>query len=134
MIRSILFNGRAGLIDLNILQKQQLLEARCYYYQHEDYASFRLYGKPREGQSLEEVEQLLLSQIERLKEGKFPDWLMDAVIKDYQLSELRGNESNRNRVEFMTNVFILGVSWERATHHLDELKRTKQRRHHQICT
>jgi hypothetical protein len=38
-------------------------------------AAFCCMAKPREGQSLEEVEKLLLEQIENLRNGQFEDWL-----------------------------------------------------------
>ena len=71
-----------------------------------------LNGKPREGQTLEEVEQLLLGELAKIGKGDFPDWLMSAVVKDLKLSEIRNNESNGARAYFMTNAFITGVSWD----------------------
>ncbi|MBK6902201.1 MAG: insulinase family protein [Saprospirales bacterium] len=121
LMRSLLYNRRAGIIDLNLMQKQLLLEASASSTSYEDYSVFRLYGKPREGQTLEEVEQLLLDQVEALKNGQFEDWLMEAVIKDFKLSEMRRNESNGARVGLMTNSFILGVPWEKFVRQFDDM-------------
>ncbi|MBK7409467.1 MAG: insulinase family protein [Saprospirales bacterium] len=121
LLRSILFNRRAGIMDLQLMQKQQLLEASASSTTYEDYSIFRLYGKPREGQTLKEVEQLLLDQVEALKNGNFEDWLIEAVIKDFKLSEMRRNESNPGRVSVMTNSFILGVPWEKYVTQFEEM-------------
>jgi predicted Zn-dependent peptidase len=121
LIRSILYNRRAGLIDLNLLQKQQLLEASASLSLYEDYSVFRLYGMPRDGQTLEEVEQLLLSQLEALKKGMFEDWLPEAILKDYKLGEMRRLESNPGRVSLLTNYFILGLDWEEYVRQFDRL-------------
>ena len=94
LLRSLLYNRRAGIIDLNLMQKQLVLEASASSTSYEDYSIFRLYGKPREGQTLEEVEKLLLEQVEALKNGRFEDWLPEAVVKDFKLSEMRRNESS----------------------------------------
>ncbi|MCB0705634.1 MAG: insulinase family protein [Saprospiraceae bacterium] len=111
LISGLLYNGQAGLIDLNLLQKQQVLEARSGLIVYEDYADFNLYGKPREGQELADVEQLLLDQLEKIRNGEFDDWMLEAVINDFKLSEIRRNESNSARAGSMTNAFIKGVKW-----------------------
>src|SRR5690606_10053484 len=88
MISSILSNGNAGFIDLNLNQKQKVLSAYSYALRFNDYSVLMLSGKPREGQSLDEVKSLLLAQIELIKEGKFEDWLLSAIINDYKISKM----------------------------------------------
>ncbi len=121
MISRILSNGRAGLIDLNLLQKQKVLEARAMFSNMEDYSVFQLYGKPREGQTQEDVEKLLIAELEKIKRGEFDEWLLSAIIKDFKLSEMRASESNPARVSQMTNAFILGVKWEDQVKLFDRL-------------
>lgn len=111
MISRLLFNGRAGLIDLNLLQKQQVLEGRASTTGMQDFSVFQLYGKPREGQTLEDVEKLLLGELDKIKRGQFDEWLLGACIKDLKLSEIRANENNAARVSQMTDAFILGTQW-----------------------
>lgn len=123
MIYRLLFNGRAGLIDLDLLQKQQVLEARASVTPMEDYSVFQLYGKPREGQTLEEVEAMLLAELDKIKKGQFDEWLIKACIKDLKLSEIRANESNNARASQMTNAFILGTKWEDYVARFDRLEK-----------
>jgi len=127
LLQGILYNEQAGLFDIYLNQEQKVLEAEAWEWLHEDYSVLGLYGKPRQGQSLEEVETLLLSMMERLKKGEFEDWLMEAVVKNYKLEELREAESSRSRVNAMTQAFVLGVDWETFVHYLKELQNlTKQ--------
>ncbi|MFN7116772.1 MAG: M16 family metallopeptidase [Saprospiraceae bacterium] len=127
LLQGILYNEQAGLFDIYLNQEQKVLEAEAWEWLHEDYSVLGLYGKPREGQSLEEVEQLLLSMIERLKTGDFEDWLIEAVIKNYKLEELREVESNRSRVNALTQAFVLGVDWQTFVNYIKSLERiTKQ--------
>ncbi|MBI5915396.1 MAG: insulinase family protein [Bacteroidetes bacterium] len=112
LISRLMSNGRAGLIDLDLLQKQQVLEGRASTTGMEDFSIFQLYGKPREGQNLEDVEKLLLGELDKIKRGQFDEWLLGACIKDLKLSEIRANESNGARAGQMTNAFILGTKWE----------------------
>ena len=126
LLRGLLYNRRAGIMDLNLVQKQRLLEASASMTTYEDYSIFRLYGKPRNSQTLEEVEQILLDQLEILKNGDFEDWLIEAVIKDYKLSRMRRHESNSAQVHAMTNTFILGVPWEKYVTQLDNMARVSK--------
>lgn len=112
MTDMILSNGQAGLIDLNLVQKQAVLDAYSSPYVNKDYSIFFLSGEPREGQTLEEVKDLLLAQIEKVKNGEFEDWLPDAVRKDFLLNDIRGMESNRARAGKMTTAFVHDRSWQ----------------------
>ena len=49
LIKSILSNGKAGLIDINLNKQQKLLKAGVWYIQMKDYGVFNLYATPREG-------------------------------------------------------------------------------------
>jgi len=111
MIAGILHNYQAGLFDLNIIQQQRLLEAFAYPRVMEDFSSLILHAKPREGQSLEEVEQIILEQIENLQNGNFEDWLPAAVFKDLKLSETKEFEKNQGRANAISNAYILGIEW-----------------------
>jgi len=114
LIASILHNYQAGLFDLNIIQQQQLLEAYAYPRVYEDFSSLLLMAKPREGQSLEEVEQILLREMGKLRRGEFEDWLLEAVLKDMKLSEIRSFEKNPGRANTITNAYILGIEWSQV--------------------
>jgi len=111
LIAGILHNYQAGLFDLNLLQKQQVLEAYSYAQVHEDYSRLVVYGKPREGQSLEDVEKLLAQQVEHLRRGNFEDWLPGAVVKDLKLSEIKSFEKNQGRASALTAAYLHGVEW-----------------------
>lgn len=127
LLQGLLYNEQAGLLDIHLNQEQKVLEAEAWQWLHEDYSVIGLYGKPRAGQSLEEVEHLLLSMIERLKNGDFEDWLIEAVIKNYKLEELREVESNRSRTNALTQAFVLGIEWETFVKYIENLERiTKQ--------
>jgi predicted Zn-dependent peptidase len=76
LINLLLSNGRAGMLDLNLNQQQKVLNSGGFAYVLKDYATHILFAEPKEGQSLEDAEKLLLEQLELLKKGEFPDWLM----------------------------------------------------------
>ncbi|HND88145.1 MAG TPA: insulinase family protein [Saprospiraceae bacterium] len=115
LIANVLHNYQAGLFDLNLMQRQQVLEAYAYPRVYEDYSSLVLHAKPREGQTHAEVEQLLMQQIEALRHGDFEDWLPQAVLKDLKLSEIKSFEQNKGRAAALTAAFVLGLDWSEMT-------------------
>jgi predicted Zn-dependent peptidase len=121
LVVHLLYNQQAGFIDLNINQQQKALEASAWAWSYHDYGAFGLSGKPRQGQSLDELRDLLLGELDRLRNGELEDWLLEGVILDYKLGQLHSIESNDARVGAMTSAFILGLPWERYGNRLEEI-------------
>ena len=63
LIDGILSNGKAGLIDINLLKKQEVIDAYSYPMIGKDYSALYMAATPKQGQSLDEAKQLLLDQI-----------------------------------------------------------------------
>lgn len=121
MMDMLLANSSAGLIDINLKQKQKVLEAYSFINDLKDHSVAMFYGMPREGQSLEEVRDLLLGQIELVKSGDFDEWMMDAVIRNLKLREMKQFESNSGRAFKMMDAFILEKKWADAVNEIDAL-------------
>lgn len=121
LIRTLLYNEQAGLLDLNVNQQQKVLESEAWFWFYEDYSVFGLYGKPRDGQSLEEVKDILLKELDKICQGDFEDWMLEAVITDYKLGQIVSSESNGARVNAMTSSFILGMDWESYTRRISDI-------------
>ncbi len=127
LISSILYNGQAGLIDLNLNQQQKALSAEGFDNIMADYGMLGLYGEPREGQTLEEVKDLLLQQIELLKKGEFDEWLIEASVKNMKLDQIKSYERNGARADKFVDAFVLGLKWEDVVNELNEMQKiTKQ--------
>ncbi|MGB0881649.1 MAG: M16 family metallopeptidase [Vicingaceae bacterium] len=107
----LLNNGQAGLIDLDLIKEQKVLDAYSSPQTMKDYSTFEMSGNPREGQTLEEVKDLLLAQVEKIKAGEFEEWMLPAVIKDFKLQEQQRNVYNWARAGKMTDAFIMGQNW-----------------------
>lgn len=123
----ILDNRTAGLINLNLNQRQRVQAAGASPEFHNDYGSQRLWGVPRQGQTLEEVEQLLLEQIDIIKRGEFDDWIIPAIVNDFERMEKRSLESNTSRVGNMRQAFLTFTDWNYHVNQMARLERvTKQ--------
>lgn len=121
VIESMLSNGTAGLIDLDINQQMKMLQAGGGCDLMMDHSFFVLMGTPREGQSLDEVRQLLLEEIEKLKKGDFSDDLLPSVINNLKLQFYNMLESNQSRARMFVNTFINGTPWEQEVQSLDRI-------------
>lgn len=125
---SILSNGKAGLLDLNLNKSQKVLGAGAGYRQYKDYGMFFLYASPKQGQSLEQAKDLLMEQLNILKSGSFDESLIAAIVANYKLGELQALESNNNRVEALMNSFIKnkGTGWKNEVAVLDEMSKVSK--------
>ncbi|HMV15129.1 MAG TPA: insulinase family protein [Chitinophagales bacterium] len=118
----ILANGTAGLIDININQQQKTLEAVSYAQSMKDYSMYVLEGKPKQGQTLEEVKSLLLHEMENLKMGNFDESLLQAVKNNFEKEKLQKMESNNNRAYNLLDAFIKNVNWKDELSFYEEIK------------
>ena len=107
----IMMNSVAGIIDLNLKQKQKVISPFSGTNILKDYSGHYFGGRPREGQTLEEVKDLLLAQIDSLKAGAFPDWLPGAVVKNLKLDELRSYQKNSQRADALMEAFVNAEDW-----------------------
>ncbi|MDF2553691.1 MAG: insulinase family protein [Chryseobacterium sp.] len=119
MVGEILSNsGDAGLIDLNISQKQKVLSAGAYESPYKTYGAFTLYVVPKEGQSFDEAKKLLLGQIDLVKKGQFPDWMLKAIVNDMKVQRMKGWETADGLATTLYNAYINERTWQQE---LDEI-------------
>ena len=127
LIDAVLSNGKAGLIDLDLNQEMKVRVAESGVESMMDYGFFLMVGMPKEGQSLDEVKDLILGEIEKLKAGEFDDGLLMAALNNKKLDELRSLDQNRTRTYKMMEAFITGTPWLQQVGRMDRLaKITKQ--------
>ena len=116
---SVLSNGNSGIIDQNIMQTQKALYAAASADQLSDAGFLMLFGMPKSGQTLEQVEALLLEQVEALKRGEFDESILNAIIANYKRHLMESYESNFDRCYAMALSFINGNDWADEVSKLD---------------
>ncbi|MEN9685211.1 MAG: hypothetical protein RLZZ28_997 [Bacteroidota bacterium] len=129
LLSSVLSNGKAGLLDLNLNKQQKVLGASAGVRQYKDYGIFILAASPKQGQTLEQVKDLLMEQLNVVKKGDFDENLIKAIVANAKLGELQGLESNANRAENITDEFIKnkGLNWRDNIAQLDEMARVTKK-------
>lgn len=122
LIGSILSNDKAGMLDLNLNKQQKVQGAEAELGQYKDYGVLVFAASPRQSQTLDEVKELLLQQIELLKKGQFDDSLVKAIVANGKLAELEGLQKNEPRAVALMTAFIQNkaLKWDQDVAELDE--------------
>ncbi|NLP58111.1 pitrilysin family protein [Lutibacter sp. B1] len=123
LIDMILNNSTAGLIDLDLNQQQKVQRAGCSTTFLNDYGMHTFYGIPKNDQSLDEVKDLILGEIEKVKKGEFEDWLIEAVINDLKLNKIRRYEYASAVAYEYVDAFVHFQDWKSRVTFLDDLKK-----------
>ncbi|MFC3159698.1 Predicted Zn-dependent peptidase [Chryseobacterium arachidis] len=124
VVAEILSNrGDAGLIDLNINQKQKTLGAGAYESPFKMYGSFALTVTPKEGQSFDEAKKLLLDQLDLVKQGKFPDWMLKAIVNDKKVQRMKTWETADGLATNLYDSYINGRTWEQELDEINEYEK-----------
>jgi predicted Zn-dependent peptidase len=116
-------NGQAGILDLDLIQKQKVLGINASISVFHDYSVFSVDGKCREGQTPEQVRDLFLAEMEKVKKGDFADWLVGAAVKYLKLQDIKKVESNQGRAFTMLDAFITEQKWAEVNTKYDRMSK-----------
>jgi predicted Zn-dependent peptidase len=123
LVGQLLTNGKAGLMDLNLVKKQKLLRASAFAYTLIDYGVLYMQGAPTLGQSLEEVQALMLGEIENLKKGNFDDNLIASIINNLKKNKIQALESYGSRANDLMDAFTSEIDWKDMVSYTDQLSK-----------
>ena len=121
VISRILFNGRAGLMDIDLKQQMKYLNGYAMPMPLAEYSALVMFGRPNEGQTLDEVKALLLGEVDKLKRGDFDESLIKAVINNEKLDYYTAVESNKGRADMFVDAYINGKKWADVVGRLDRI-------------
>lgn len=123
LLSRILYNGQAGLVDLDLVQQQKVMVGYAYPIPFADYSVFLMGGVPKQGQTMEEVKNLLLEEVKKVREGDFDETLLQASVNNFKLDMLKQLETNESRADLFVQSFINGVDWADAVSVIDRMSR-----------
>ncbi len=124
VVANILSNkGEAGLLDLNINNAQKALYATAFAMGLNEYGYFSAVIVPKEDQSLDEAKDLVLAEIDKIKNGDFPDWMLTAIMNDFKVQRLKGLETADGLATNLYQTFIRKQTWQEE---LAEIERYQQ--------
>ncbi len=120
VLGEVLNNGKSGLIDVNLNNSQKVLGAGSGNYSLADQGAYILIGMPNQGQTLDEVRDLLLEQADLLRKGQFDEELIPAIVNNLKLRLQQTFESNNGRADMYVDAFVNGEDWAEK---VEDLKR-----------
>ena len=123
LVGQILTNGKAGLMDLNLVKKQKLLGASASVFTLIDYGIMYMQGRPTLGQSLDDVKALMLGEIENLKKGNFDDNLITSIINNQKKNKILATESYGSRANDLMDAFTSELDWQEQVAYTDQLSK-----------
>lgn len=123
LVGQILTNGKAGLMDLNLVKKQKLLRASASAFTLIDYGILYMQGNPTQGQSLEDVKTLMLGEIENLKKGNFDDNLITSIINNQKKVKILATETYSARANDLMDAFTSELNWKEQVAYTDQLSK-----------
>lgn len=123
LVGNMLTNGQAGLIDLDLVKKQKLLAAYAFPYVLKDYSVLLLQGRPTEGQSLDEVRNLLLQEIDKLRKGEFSDDLIESIVNNEKKNIIQKDEKYSSRASILMDEFTSDIDHKVSLEYVDEISK-----------
>lgn len=123
VVSQILYNGKAGLIDLDLNQQQKVLQAYAYPSGMSDYSFLLMQARPKQGQTLDEIKDLLLGEVKKLRAGDFDEKMLQANINNFKLYQLQQLESNGGRADWFVSSFINGTDWADEVTGIDRMSK-----------
>lgn len=123
LLEDVLSNGRAGLFDLDLNQSMKVQGAGAGAQLMHDHGGFLLIGRPKQGQSLEEVRTLMMGEIDKLKKGDFPENLLPSIINNKKRQYYQLLEDNSSRADMFVDAFIDEIDWAQEVGKIDRISK-----------
>ncbi len=123
VVSQILYNGAAGLIDLDLNQQQKVLSAYAYPMDMADYTALMMQARPKQGQTLDDLKDLLMGEVKKLRNGEFDEKMLQANINNFKLYRMEQLESNSARAGMFVDCFVNGSNWADEVTFIDRVSK-----------
>ena len=120
---SILQNRKCGLFDTDLTNAQKVLYCVAISEQMPEVGTIIAAAYPKEGQTLEQVRDLILAEVAKLRNGEFDEELLASTIANAKRSYMQMSESNRGRCMRFVSSFINGTDWADEVTILDRMSK-----------
>ena len=117
----VLQNGKSGIIDIDVTQPQKVLSMSAFPYTMADKGMGCFIGRPKQGQTLDQVRDIALDAIRKVRAGDFSDELVPAVINNMKLDLQQSFEELSDRANYYVDAFVNGQTWPEAVKEIDKL-------------
>lgn len=112
LVSQLLFNGKGGLLDINLVKSQKLGSLMLYTDVLKEHSYMVVKAKPSGEGSLEALFPMIYNEILRLKTGDFSDNLVRSVIANMKVELIRKQESREATSDMMLDAFTTEQAWK----------------------
>ncbi len=104
--------GKTGLLDI-LAEENKILMTQSFNYNYNDYGSILIMFAPKIlVQSLSKAENLVLEEIEKIKNGDFSEERLNAIKLDTKIKLEKYFENQNNRNDLIINCFATNSTWD----------------------
>jgi predicted Zn-dependent peptidase len=122
----VMDNSESGIVNLTLNQAQKVKRAGSSPEFMNEGGAWVLWAVPKDGQTLEEAEALLLGAVDRLKAGEFSDEDLRSVVTSFEIQEKQKLESNGERTAAMVNAFTHHEEWADCAKLIERLRKVSK--------
>jgi predicted Zn-dependent peptidase len=122
----LLDNSVAGIINLTLNQEQKVKASGSFPQFQNEGGMWCTWAVPRKGQSLAQAEALLMGCVKKVKEGKFSEADIKAIVTNYELDRKSKVESIGSRTGEMARSFTNFREWREEVEFLDRVRKVSR--------
>ncbi|MBO4648163.1 MAG: insulinase family protein [Lentisphaeria bacterium] len=123
LLADLLSNGSTGLMDSDLVRSQKVLSAGAGLGDLRDYSIFQLSGRPKAGQSLDQLAALLLGELQKVRDGQFSEELLKALILNYRKGLVEARENPESALWTYLDAFVKERDYAENLRIVDDLEK-----------
>lgn len=127
LLERMLYNKTSGMLENDLVKTGKLQSVYAEADIMNDYSILVLSAQNNKDQTLDDAKMILAQEMEKIKQGQFPDWMLQAVVNSFRLSRERDFESNQEIATFLFKSFVSNNTYEYDLRFIDRISKiTKQ--------
>ena len=119
----VMDNSESGIVNLTLNQAQKVKHAGSGPDFLNEGGAWELWAVPKDSQTLEQAEALLMETVDKLKAGEFSEEDLKAIVTNFEIHEKAKLESNNARVSEMAHAFVHYEEWAHAADWIERVKK-----------
>ena len=123
LLGDLLSNGSTGLMDNDLILTQRVMSASAGLDDRRDYSIFLMSGTPKAGQSLDQLAKLLLNELQKVRDGKFSEELLKALILNYRKGLVSARVSPESALWTYLDAFVKERDYAENLRVVDDLEK-----------
>lgn len=121
LIQEMMANGKSGILEEDMAGRIE--NAKVYTNILKDYSIFMVSASPKNNQTVEQVKDSLLKEVNKLMTGNFPQLSIEGAVNNLKVNEMNDFHSNLKRGQRFADAFATGESWSSSITRINRIAR-----------